>query len=141
VDIFLYGIHIFGVLFRGVGVIHPQIAHTTELLGSAKVNGQRLAVANVQVTVGLRREPGVNRHPLKLAARGNIFLNKGMDEVSIFGTLLQNPAFLCHPLSFLPMVCFAIDIYYTKSVEKLQGKPNMPHTWKTLCHDGRAFFR
>ncbi len=50
-----------GVLGVGIGVVEPQIADTVELAGDAEVDGDRLGVADVQVAVGLGREPGL--HP------------------------------------------------------------------------------
>ena len=40
-----------------------------------------LAVADVQVAVGLRGEAGVNGHALVLAAGGDILLNKRVNKV------------------------------------------------------------
>ncbi len=60
VDILLDGVHILGVLLGGVGVVHAQVAQAAEALGGAEVDGQRLAVADVQIAVGLRRKTGVD---------------------------------------------------------------------------------
>ena len=74
-DILLDGVHVLGVLLGGVGVVHAQVAQTAELLGGAEVDAQGLAVADVQIAVGLRRKPGVDGLSLKLSSWGNIFLN------------------------------------------------------------------
>ena len=69
VDILLDGVHVLGVLFGRVGVIHAQVADAAVLFRRAKVNGQGLAVTDMQIAVGLRGEPGVDLFPLAPAAR------------------------------------------------------------------------
>ena len=54
---------------------------------SAEVDDQRLAVTDMQVAVGLRRETGVYGFAGKLPALGNIFLNKCVDEIFAFRNL------------------------------------------------------
>ena len=49
------------VLGVGVGVVEAQVADTAELGGDAEVDRDRLGMADVQVAVRLRREPGL--HP------------------------------------------------------------------------------
>ena len=83
-DIVLDGVDIFDVLLGGVGIVHPQVAQAAEFLRRAEINAQSLAVADVQIAVGLRRKAGVDRHPGKLAAGGNILRNKGMNEIHGF---------------------------------------------------------
>ena len=65
VDVLLDGVYVLGVLLGGVGVVHPQVADAAVLLRRAEVDGQGLAVADMEIAVGLRREPGVD--PLSLA--------------------------------------------------------------------------
>ena len=86
-DILLDGVHVLGVLLSGVGVIHAEVAETAELLGGAEVDAQGLAVADVQVAVGLRREAGVYGHALVLAARGQILGDEIIDKVAALGAL------------------------------------------------------
>ena len=57
-DVFLDGIHIFGVFLGGVGVIVAEVGLAAVFLCQAEVEADALGVAQVQVTVGLRREAG-----------------------------------------------------------------------------------
>ena len=101
-DILLDGLHKLFVLFGGIGIIHPQITKAAIFFRSTKVDGQRFAVANMQIAVWLWRKAGMNRHAGELAARGDIFLNKGMDEISALRGLLLHGFDLvshgCHSL-------------------------------------------
>ena len=83
-DILLDGVHILRVFLAGVRVVHAQIAHASEFFRRAEVDAQRLAVADMQVSVGLRRETGVYRHPFVLPAGGDVLLDQGMNEVPGF---------------------------------------------------------
>ena len=104
VDVLLDGVHVLGVLLGGVGVVHPQVAQAAELLRRAEVDDQRLAVPDVQVAVGLRREPGVDGHPLELAAGADVLLDESVDKVPALRRLvLRQLDLLCHALSFLPL--------------------------------------
>ena len=85
VDILLDGLHILHVLLGGVGVVHAEIAHTAVLLGGAKINGQRLAVTDVEIAVGLGREAGVDSHALILPALSDVLINKIVDKVLAHG--------------------------------------------------------
>ena len=80
-NILLDCIHKLSVLFSRIGVVHAQVADAAEFFRRTKVNNQRLAVSNVEITVGLRWETGVNLHPGKPSARGNVLRNKFMDKV------------------------------------------------------------
>ena len=57
-DVFLDGVHIFGVLLGGVGVIVAEVGLAAVFLSKAEVYAEALRVAEVEVAVGLRREPG-----------------------------------------------------------------------------------
>ena len=46
-------LHVFSVFLGWVGIVAPQVAHSTKLLGSAEVHANGLCVANVQVAVRL----------------------------------------------------------------------------------------
>jgi len=47
------------LLFLGrVGVVEPQMAAAAELLGDAEIQRDRLGMADMQIAVRLRREPG-----------------------------------------------------------------------------------
>ncbi len=84
-NIVLDGLDVLHVLLGGVSVVHAQVAQAAELLGSAEVDNQSLAVADVQIAVGLRRKTGVNGLPGKPAALGDVFFDKGVDEVFALG--------------------------------------------------------
>ena len=118
-DVLLDGLYELYVFFGGVRVVHPQIAQPCKLLGCAEVDDQGLAVADVQIAVGLRREPGVDGLPGELAAGGDILFDKGMDEIFAFGDL-------SHIDSFLSCGEYTIMHYYKRLQEKKQSK-----TWKT----------
>lgn len=53
-DVGLDGIDVLLVFLGRVGVIEAQMAIASEFLGQAEVQADRLGVADVQVTVGLR---------------------------------------------------------------------------------------
>ena len=71
-DIFLDGIYIFGVFLGGVGVVVAEIGFAAVLLRQAEVQANTFGVAQVKVSVGLRREAGHNAVYLAL---GQIFFN------------------------------------------------------------------
>ncbi|MNN25163.1 hypothetical protein D3C81_1386210 [compost metagenome] len=54
----LDGVDVLLVLFGRVGVIETQVTGSAEFLGQAEVHADRLGMADVQVTVGLRRKTG-----------------------------------------------------------------------------------
>ncbi len=84
VNILLNGLYELHVLLGGVGVVHAQIAQAVVFFRGAEVDAQSLAVADVQVAVWLRREPGVDGHPGKPAARGNILIDERVDKILAF---------------------------------------------------------
>ncbi|MNZ42115.1 hypothetical protein D3C78_596830 [compost metagenome] len=57
-DVALDRVDVLLVLFGRVGVIETQVTGSAEFLGQAEVHADRLGMADVQVTVGLRRETG-----------------------------------------------------------------------------------
>src|SRR5690606_10213726 len=67
-----------GVFLGRVGVVEAQVAGAAELLGDAEIQADRLGVADVQVAVGLRREPGADRGVL---AAGQVLADDLADEV------------------------------------------------------------
>ena len=85
VNIVLNGFHELHIFFGGVGIVHTQIAHAAVLLGGTEIDDQSLAVTDVQIAVGLRREPGVHGLTGELSAFGNILIDKGMNEIFAFG--------------------------------------------------------
>ena len=113
-DILLDGLHILHILLGGVGVVHAEVAQAVIFFGGAEVDDQGLAVTDVQVAVGLRREPGVYGHTLVLTAGGNVLVDKGVDKIAVFRGL----DFFCH--SFRPLrrrsgaIIVSIGILYPK---------------------------
>ena len=68
VDILFDGVDELRVLLGRVGVVHTQVAQPAELFRGTEIDAQRLAVADMQITVGFGRETGVDLHPLETAA-------------------------------------------------------------------------
>ena len=81
VDVLLDSLHELHVLLGGVGVVHPQIAQPTILLRRTKVDDQGLAVADMEVAVGLRRKTGMDFHPGVLSAGSDVLINKIVDKI------------------------------------------------------------
>ena len=81
VDILFDGIDVLRIFLGGVGVVHAQVAHSAEFISGAEVDAQRFAVADVKVAIGLRGEPGVDRHALELTAGRDVLLNKRVDKI------------------------------------------------------------
>ena len=86
-DVLLNGLHILHILLGGVGVVHTEIAQSAILLGGTEVDAQGLAVANMQVAIGLRRETGVDGHALELTTLCDVLVDELMDEVFALGLL------------------------------------------------------
>ena len=82
VDILLDSVHVFRILLGGVGVVHAQVAHAAETLGGTEIYSQRLAVAYMEIAVGLRRKTGVHLHAVTAVALREILLHKGVNKVS-----------------------------------------------------------
>ena len=122
VDVLLDGLHELLVLFGGVGVIHPQVAQSAKLLSGTEVDGQGLAVADMQIAVGLRRKPGMDGHAFKLSALGNILLNKRVDEIAAFGGLRRRGLDLVSHCCQSFLKKSIINWHYTEAMEKMQGK-------------------
>src|SRR4029434_4121749 len=76
-------------LLRRIGVVEAQVAAATQLGGQPEVEADRLGVADVQVAVGLRREPGHDR--AREAAAGEVLQGGVPDEVRGPGRLGHGP--------------------------------------------------
>ena len=98
VDVLLDRLHELGILLGGIGVVHAQVADPAEVLRRAEVDGQGLAVADVEVAVRLGREAGVDLHPGELAALCDVFLYKSVDKVS--GVLFHGVSPFCRLAAF-----------------------------------------
>ena len=90
-DILLDGVDILRILLGGVGVVEAEVAGTAVPLGHAKVDGQRLGVADVQVAVRLRREarPYARIGLARLAPGLQIRLDLFLDKVPVAGRFLH----------------------------------------------------
>ena len=100
-DILLDGVDKLDVLLGGVGIVHTKIAQAAEALGGAEVDGQRLAVADVQIAVRLRRKTGVDLLTLEATTLRNILFDKGVNKVLAFALGDGGLDFLSHTESFL----------------------------------------
>lgn len=77
-DVFLDGVHIFGVFAGWVGIVESQVAGALIFLRNAKVQADGLGVSYVQVAVGFRWEPGDD---MVVLARGEVALDDLADKV------------------------------------------------------------
>ena len=59
-NIFHYGVYIFYVLLHRIGIVEAQVAQPAVLLRQPEVDADGFGVADVQIAVRLRREPGVD---------------------------------------------------------------------------------
>ncbi|MGY4595783.1 hypothetical protein ACVWXL_003529 [Bradyrhizobium sp. GM22.5] len=71
----LDGIDIFLLFLDRIGVVEAQMATARKLLGDAEIERDRLGVADMEITVRLRREPG---HDLLVFG----LLEVGLDDVT-----------------------------------------------------------
>ena len=94
VNVFLDRVNELHILLGGVGIVHTQVTHTAELLGSAEVDDQCLAVADVQIAIGLGGKTGMHSSAFIAAAFCNILFNKRVDEILAFGDFSHKS----HPL-------------------------------------------
>ena len=78
-NVFLDRLHVFDVFPLRVRVVEPQEALTAKLLGDIEVETDRLCVSDMQITVRLRREPGLD--PTAILTFRNVGRNDLADEV------------------------------------------------------------
>ena len=81
-DILLDGIDVFYIFFNRVGVIETQVANTIVLLGDTEVHADGFDVADMQVTIRLRRETCLNTSVVH--ALSEVFLDDLLNEVERF---------------------------------------------------------
>src|SRR5581483_6672935 len=85
-DVGADGVDVLDLLLLGVGVVEAEVAAAAVLQGDAEVQADRLGVADVEVAVGLRREP---RHDLAAVLPGAVVLVDDVaDEVGAHGQKL-----------------------------------------------------
>ena len=77
-DVLGDGVRVFGVFLAGVRVVHPQVADAVIFLRCVEVDVDRLRVADVQVAVRLRREPGLD---VVVRAGLEVRVNEVVDKV------------------------------------------------------------
>ena len=58
-DVVLYALDIFRIFLDGVGVVEAEVAAAVVALSDAEVDGYGFGMADMQVTIGLRRETGL----------------------------------------------------------------------------------
>ncbi len=93
VDIFLNGIHVFGIFLCGVGIIHTEVADTAVFFGCAKVYAKSFAVTDVKVAVGFGRKTGMHLHTFTASTRCQILFDKCVYKV--LWRFVDND-FVCH---------------------------------------------
>ena len=81
-DVLLDGVHVLGVLLHWVGVVEAEIGLAAILLCQAEIEADALGMADMQITVRLRREPG--HHRLYPAAR-QVILDNLFQEIFLHG--------------------------------------------------------
>ncbi len=77
-DVLGDGVRILGVFLAGVRVVHPQVADAVIFLRCVEVDVDRLRVADVQIAVRLRREPGLD---VVVRTGLEVRVNEVVDEV------------------------------------------------------------
>ena len=82
VDILHDGLDVFRILLGRVCIVHAQVADPAEMLGRAEIDGQRLAVSDMQIAVRLGRKAGVYLHALELPAGRKVLNDKILNKVS-----------------------------------------------------------
>ena len=70
----------------GVGIVVSQVANTIMELGIAKVDGNGLAVTNMQVSIGLRGETSENTATSKL----KMFIHKLLVHLNVLTRLVKS---------------------------------------------------
>ncbi len=78
-DVVLNRVDVFDVFLRRIRVVEPQVALAVIFLSQSEVQADGLGVADVQITVGLGREPGVNA--AVVFSFGQIAFDNLLDEV------------------------------------------------------------
>ena len=73
------GFDIFEVLFDGVGVIKAEVALAIIFAGEPEVQANGLGVADMEIAIGLRREPGDD---FGVALFGDVARNDVADKVA-----------------------------------------------------------
>ena len=75
----------FGFFLLRVGVVHPHVAEAAEFARDAEVEADRLGVADVEITVRLGWEAGVDARVLSAP---HIFCDDIADEIGRSGILV-----------------------------------------------------
>ena len=79
-DVVFNRLDIFGIFGQRVRIVEAKVAPPAVILGQAEVEADRLGVPDVQIAVGLGREPGDHRGPIFTG--GQIGIDDGADEIS-----------------------------------------------------------
>ncbi len=78
-DVFDDGVDVLGFFLGRIGVVEPQIAFATELLGESEIDGDRFRMADVQVAVRLRWKARMHATPVFVGLQ--IIQNDVSDEI------------------------------------------------------------
>ena len=73
------GIGVLDILFLGIGVVHAQMAAAAVLLSQAEVEAYGFGVADMEIAVRLRGEPG--HHLAVVLAGADILVYDILDEI------------------------------------------------------------
>lgn len=77
--VFTDGIHVFGIFLHRIGIVEAQVAQPAVLLRQPEVDADGFGVADVQIAVRLRREPGVD-FPAE-APRGVVLIDADVQKI------------------------------------------------------------
>ena len=129
----LDGIDIFLLLLDRIGVVEPKVAATTEFLGNAEVEADRLGVADMQIPVRLRRKA---RDYRGVTLGGQISANDVANEVASCGAraLPAASAMRYNPFARNRPIC-AKSLAMRQDGEALRIKPRIRRTSETLVPD------
>ena len=78
-NIFLDRIYVFGLFLRRIGVIIAQVALAAIFYGNIEIDANSFGVANMQITIWLRREASMD--PVKTTGR-KILIHSLADKIS-----------------------------------------------------------
>ena len=92
-DVFFDGIDVFVVFFFRVGVVETQVAQAVVNISQTEVQADGFGVADVQVTVRLRREAGLDGC---MFPAFEVFIDDGADKV-----VVRELVFIQHNISLI----------------------------------------
>jgi hypothetical protein len=120
-------IHEFGLFLFRIGVVHPHVADAAEFVGDPKVEADRLGVADVQITVRLRREAGVD---FRVLSAPHIFCDDIADEIGRGGIFVDWFRHACYVNHGAPSCHPARQLLIRRDMKTLYTSP--------ICATGRT---